>query len=174
MSVAHQRSHAEQAAMADSCNDRSAAIRIFTKRSLSINLNRPSRVCYHIADQPPPFLSSQTGTYLMKLPRTLTVATCLLVLGCVPILAQDATAPSPKAQVVAAEAPFLVKPYIQLGHRQVDGKLVLVWHTTSADAAWAVEYKPGAGRRWETAEAPTPHHIAVIASLFRTSFIMWL
>ena len=52
---------------------------------------------------------------------------------------RDATA---KAKVPALEGPFLVKPYLQLGHTQTPGKLVLVWHAADSDADWAVEYTP--------------------------------
>ena len=52
-----------------------------------------------------------------------------------------------KAKVPAPEGPFLVKPYLQLGHTQAPGKLVLMWHAADADADWTVEYRPGPGTR---------------------------
>ena len=86
--------------------------------------------------------------------RRLFAASCLLLIGSTGILAQDATRKSPSVAPVVGQGPFLVKPYLQLGHAQAQGKIVLVWHTTDADAAWVVEYRPGTGRRWQTAASP--------------------
>ena len=60
-----------------------------------------------------------------------------------------------------ADASLLVQPYLQLGHASAPGTLVLVWQTTDGEPAWVVEFKPGAGRRWQTAESPTSRRIAV-------------
>ncbi len=84
----------------------------------------------------------------------------------------DGTAPkTPKAKAKgkakakpkrkAPEGPFLAYPYLQPGHSQAPGKLVLLWHTPDSDAAWTVEYAPGAGRPWQAAAAPSARRIAV-------------
>ena len=72
-----------------------------------------------------------------------------------------ARATTSKAKVPAPEAPFLVKPYLQLGHTQATGKLVLMWHAADTDAEWAVEYRPGPGTRWQAAKAPAARRVAV-------------
>ena len=65
------------------------------------------------------------------------------------------------ALVGATDGPFLVKPYLQLGHAPAAGKLVLMWHAADADADWAVEYRPGPGTRWQAAKAPAARRVAV-------------
>lgn len=72
----------------------------------------------------------------------------------------EAKAPT-RAKVTTPDGPFLVKPYLQLGHSQAIGKLVLVWHAADAEAEWAVEYKPGPGTRWQAAETPSAVRVAV-------------
>jgi acid phosphatase type 7 len=75
--------------------------------------------------------------------------------------ATSKTSKTTKSQSNAPAGPFLVKPYLQLGHTQAAGKLVLMWHTADVDAAWTVEYRPGSGRRWETGKAPSAARVAV-------------
>ena len=58
--------------------------------------------------------------------------------------------------------PFLVKPYLQLGHAPAPGALQLLWHAADADADWSVEYP--IGRRPPVAKAdepPTSRRVAV-------------
>jgi hypothetical protein len=74
---------------------------------------------------------------------------------------RETSTKAPKDEAKAPEGPFLVKPYLQLGHTQAPGKLVLMWHTADADANWAVDYRPGTGRRWQTAKAPSARRVAV-------------
>ena len=58
--------------------------------------------------------------------------------------------------------PFLVKPYLQLGHTPAAGKVVLVWHAADTDAPWTVETRPAADRPWQAAaKAPTARRVAV-------------
>jgi hypothetical protein len=99
--------------------------------------------------------------HLMKRRRILILVACLVVVGSLAIFAQTETLQPSTQQPVANTGPLLVKPYLQLGHIQGDGKLVLVWHTTESDSPWVVEYRPGAGRRWQTAQAPSARRIAV-------------
>src|SRR5262245_19842532 len=105
----------------------------------------------------------------MKVSRTMIAASWLLAscsaLSRAPAAATraDATAPrgvpsGPAAK--APEGPFLVKPYLQIGHTQVPGKLVLMWHAEDVDADWAVEYRPGPGTRWQApAKAPSARRV---------------
>jgi hypothetical protein len=66
-----------------------------------------------------------------------------------------------RPKVPVPDGPFLVKPYLQLGHTQATGKLVLMWHATDSDADWSVEYRPGPGTRWQAAKAPAARRVAV-------------
>ena len=85
-----------------------------------------------------------------------------LVLGAVLLVsAQEVVMKQPVAHSKANEGPFLAKPYLQLGHTQAPGKLVLMWHAADADANWAVEYQPGTATRWQAATAPSAGRIAV-------------
>jgi hypothetical protein len=61
----------------------------------------------------------------------------------------------------APDGPFLAKPYMQLGHTQSIGKLVLMWHAADSDADWSVEYRPGPGTRWQTAKALAARRVGV-------------
>jgi acid phosphatase type 7 len=107
----------------------------------------------------------------MKVSRTLIAASCLLAFCSALSRAQDAAtradATAPRgvpsaAGAKAPEGPFLVKPYLQIGHTQVPGKLVLMWHAEDVDADWAVEYRPGPGTRWQApAKAPSARRVAV-------------
>jgi acid phosphatase type 7 len=81
------------------------------------------------------------------------------------VRAQEATVKAAKAQERTSQAtaagthadapsgPFLAEPYLQLGHTQAPGKLVLMWHAADVDAAWSVEYRPGPGTRWQVGAA---------------------
>lgn len=84
--------------------------------------------------------------------RTMLRAALLTAVCAVPVSAELAR---------AAEPAFLVKPYLQLGHAQAAGKLVLAWHSPDAESNWTVEYRPGYGRRWESAKAPTVNRVVV-------------
>ena len=64
----------------------------------------------------------------------------------------------------AADAPFLVKPYLQLGDAppgRVGGDLALLWHAEDAEGGWSVEFQPGAVAAWQSATAVTSRRIAV-------------
>src|SRR5262249_48445760 len=93
--------------------------------------------------------------------RNLIAAIWVLLIGSNTILAQNATQKSAKAESEVATGPLLVKPYLQLGHSQVGRQMTLVWHPTDAGAAWVVDYRPGTGRRWQTAATPTFQRVAV-------------
>jgi acid phosphatase type 7 len=96
------------------------------------------------------------------------------------VLAQEATSNASKADLKTPEGlpaktpkakakpkrkapvgPFLVEPYLQLGHTQAPGKLVLHWHAPDADAAWAAEYTKGPGQPWQAAKTPSAIRVAV-------------
>jgi hypothetical protein len=95
--------------------------------------------------------------------RTRIAATLLLALCPAAGSAQVETETTPRKQAIALQAPFLVKPYLQLGHTHLPGKLVLLWHAADAsrDVDWTVEYRPGPGARWQTAKAPSALRVAV-------------
>jgi hypothetical protein len=112
----------------------------------------------------------------MIVPRKLIAASWLVVFCATRLLAQDPAATVAKAKVQtpraatsrtqpaeprASECPFLVKPYLQLGHTPAPGKLALVWHATDVDATWGVDYQPGTGSRWQAAREPSSRRIAV-------------
>src|SRR6185437_10946774 len=82
------------------------------------------------------------------------------------VRAQDARAESRPSATASGkghtpDGPFLVKPYLQLGHAPAVGKLVLMWHAADVDADWSVAYRPGPGTRWEAAKAPAARRVAV-------------
>jgi hypothetical protein len=39
--------------------------------------------------------------------------------------------------------------------------IALVWHSADADGTWTVDYRPGTGRRWQKAPAPSFSRVAV-------------
>jgi hypothetical protein len=118
------------------------------------------RTCYQTVGP-----SNNLGAGLMKLCRLALALPLLLLSSCA--LAQDqvkAPASAPASPAVASnssDGPFLVKPYLQLGHTQEEGKLVLVWHAQDADADWGVEFRTGADQGWRKAEGPKSHPVAV-------------
>jgi 3',5'-cyclic AMP phosphodiesterase CpdA len=65
----------------------------------------------------------------------------------------------------AADSPFLVKPYLQLGDSAADrsgpGDLVLVWQTEDREAPWSVAVQTAPDGAWRTLDAPTWRQIAV-------------
>ncbi|MDR3635822.1 MAG: metallophosphoesterase family protein [Isosphaeraceae bacterium] len=80
----------------------------------------------------------------MRLPGILLAATLPLFLG-----------------AAVPEGPFVVKPYLQLGHTPAPDKLALLWHAPDADTAWSVEYRIGADGAWKKADAPRASRVAV-------------
>ena len=97
----------------------------------------------------------------MRSARLLIAAAWLLVSHSAVVCAQDATRNAPSAGAKAPAGPFLVKPYLQLGHTPAPGSLVLLWHAGDADAAWAVEYRSGAEPTWQQASVATARRVAV-------------
>jgi hypothetical protein len=99
----------------------------------------------------------------MNRSRTLVaVAWPLAFVFCSALVTAQTPAPqTPGAVAKAPEGPFLVKPYLQLGHTQAPGKLVLLWHAADADADWAVECRPGTGRRWQAVRPPSSTRVAL-------------
>ena len=105
------------------------------------------------------------GTF-MSARRTWIAAALMFAAGPAIVWAQDTAAGAAKppgpgsrvastgAKTLAPDGPFLVKPYLQLGHTQTTGKLVLIWHAADADADWSVEYRPGPGTRWQAGRGP--------------------
>src|SRR4051794_35220319 len=78
--------------------------------------------------------SSTTGVHPMRVPRSLVAASWLLALCSAVVPAEEATPRAPAAASTAKSAaeapggPFLVKPYLQLGHASAQGALQLLWH----------------------------------------------
>jgi hypothetical protein len=73
--------------------------------------------------------------------------------------AKSKTKDKPKRKAPAG--PFLVNPYLQLGHSEAAGQLVLLWHAPDLEATWSVAYKPGPGQPWRAASEPAARRIAV-------------
>ncbi len=64
--------------------------------------------------------------------------------------------------LLPAQAPFLVKPYLQLGDAPrvaAEERLDLLWHTEDADQPWQVDVKVGS--RWKPQAAPTFRRLEV-------------
>ncbi len=111
----------------------------------------------------------------MNVARRLIATAWLFVFGLAPALAQDAapsktglqapryeSAKSPRDGASAPAGPFLVKPYLQLGHSPEAGKIVVVWHTTDVDAVWTVDVRAGADRAWKAMDrSPSARRVAV-------------
>lgn len=58
-------------------------------------------------------------------------------------------------------SPFLVKPYLQLGHSPGPRSLALLWHAADRDAEWSVDYRPAAQEPWRRAETPSSRRLAL-------------
>jgi hypothetical protein len=85
--------------------------------------------------------------------RTLLAASLMLVF---------CSAHAPAQEVRASDGPFLVKPYLQAGHRPAAGKVVLMWHAADNEANWSVAIRPGPDRVWQAVAAtPSARRIAV-------------
>ncbi len=110
----------------------------------------------------------------MKITRiSATVTLTAIISSSVALARQEATKPAapPRqaeptkksaASTVAPTGPFLVKPYLQLGHNPAPGTLALTWHTIDQDAAWTAEVRAAADQTWHTlTPAPTARRIAV-------------
>ncbi len=97
----------------------------------------------------------------MNFMRSVLTALCVFGIGVTDALSQDASNNSAKAEPEAGTSPFLVKPYLQAGHVQAAGQIVLVWQTHDTGAAWTIEYRPGSGRRWQAGPAPSFTRVAV-------------
>jgi hypothetical protein len=119
----------------------------------------------------------------MKVSRLLLVSLSGMFTFCsVLVLAQEAPSRAPRAEAKTPEGattkapkdktkakskrkapagPFLVLPYLQLGHAERAGQLVLLWHAPDIEATWTVDYQPGPGRSWQAASAPSARRIAV-------------
>ncbi len=97
----------------------------------------------------------------MNLTRSLLTAFCVSLIGVTAALSQDAAKKSAEAVSEVAAGPFIVKPYLQLGHVQAQRRIVLAWQTNDSDTPWVVDYRPGVGRRWQTGQAPVFTRVAV-------------
>jgi hypothetical protein len=103
----------------------------------------------------------------MNAATPLLIASWLLALSITIGNAQEAPVPAAAAgtpERVATkppEGPFLVKPYLQLGHTPAPGTLQLLWHTIDADADWSIAIQSAAGRPWRKGDTPASRRIAV-------------
>ncbi|MFI5457983.1 MAG: metallophosphoesterase [Isosphaerales bacterium] len=97
----------------------------------------------------------------MRSLRLLIAAPLLLVADSALVRAQEAVSRTPQGGTKAPDGPFLVKPYLQLGHSRTAGGLILLWHSGDADSNWDVEYRSGAERPWQKAQAVSARPIAV-------------
>ncbi len=159
---------------------------IFTRRSLPIHLHARADLCYLVAlgdapgtrpalaeiefDRslvrarvPHPRNSHPDMACQMNHPRRLRTASCLclILIASMELRAQEATKKPTDVEHRVAASPFLVKPYLQLGHSPADRQVVVVWHTVDADSQWVVDYRPGTGRRWQAAPTATFDRVAV-------------
>ncbi len=111
----------------------------------------------------------------MRVARILIAVTISMVFGSVIVLAQaaapketDVQAPrhrsdnSPKDGANAPASPFLVKPYLQLGHKPAADKIVVVWHAPDVDGLWSVDIRAGTDGLWHAvAKAPSGRRVAL-------------
>lgn len=70
------------------------------------------------------------------------------------------------SQTPSAADPFLEKPYLQLGDAaklSPSESLVLIWHTTSAPAQWAVEVRTSKDSKWRAVEPPRSQTVSAPA-----------
>jgi hypothetical protein len=110
-------------------------------------------------------LHRSLGVGRMRVQRKLAplLFTCLFIgLGC---NRWESSAPGPdRPESHPAHEAFLVKPYLQWGS-SAEGRhatsLELLWHDDDRDADWAVTYRPGAGKPWQSAGEPVWRRIAV-------------
>jgi len=101
----------------------------------------------------------------MRSARLLIAAVWLLVSHSAVVCAQEAARQTPRAVANTPEGPFLVKPYLQLGHAPAGDSLILLWHAGDADGGWAVEYRSGADQPWRKAQLAPARRIAVPGAL---------
>lgn len=94
----------------------------------------------------------------MKASPLLVALACGLFAIATAARAADITPASPKP---ASEAPFVTKPYLQIGRNPAPGSLALLWHAPEASAEWSVEYQEPGGREWTKAAAPHSRRVAV-------------
>ncbi len=87
----------------------------------------------------------------MRTVRWLIAATCVIALS---------TARVQSAEPVPG-APFIAKPYLQIGRVPSPDSVVLLWHAPDADAEWSVDYQSGTDRTWTKADAPTYRRVDV-------------
>lgn len=66
------------------------------------------------------------------------------------------------AQNKKSDKVFFAKPYLQIGNHPTPIALQLLWHTTNADADWAVEYRT-TGDVWTKSAPPTYRRVTVQA-----------
>jgi hypothetical protein len=97
----------------------------------------------------------------MNFIRSVLTALCVFLIGVTVALSQDATNKSAKAEPEGGTGPFVVEPYLQAGHVQAAGQIVLAWHTNDTGAAWTIDCRPGTGRRWQAGPAPEFTRVAV-------------
>ena len=97
----------------------------------------------------------------MKSARLLIAALWLTVSGSTLVCAQDPAHETPQVVATAPAGPFLVKPYLQLGHSPAAGSLILVWHAADADAGWTAEYRSDVDHDWRKAQLAQARRIAV-------------
>jgi 3',5'-cyclic AMP phosphodiesterase CpdA len=67
----------------------------------------------------------------------------------------------PVAPAEETRAPFVVKPYLQLGSAPAPGTLQLLWHAEDADADWSVAIQPAPGQSWRKCEPTSARRVAL-------------
>ena len=93
----------------------------------------------------------------MRVSLPMIAASCLITFGTTVGAAQEVAS----ATAAPLPAPFVVKPYLQLGHVPAQGVMQLLWHAADVDANWSVAYQSGSGRPWQRGVLPSWRRIAV-------------
>ncbi len=100
----------------------------------------------------------------MKVQRWLIVACGLLALCTTSLRCCNFAIDFPTPGMRASPVGFVVRPYLQLGDAPPGAAvadLVLLWQAEDRDADWAVDYRPGDGSSWRSADAPTMRRVDV-------------
>ena len=101
------------------------------------------------------FNPSMCKARLMKRCRILVIATCLVLVGSIRNLRPDRDIQTDDPSSGREQRPAAGQAVLAIGPHPSRGKAGCSSGTPSrATTAWVVEYRPGAGRRWQTAQAP--------------------
>jgi hypothetical protein len=100
----------------------------------------------------------------MRVRRRIAVRFSLIAAITASICQITAFAGQPAKAAQGGPAPFVVKPYIQLGDADTAkavGDFALLWHGEDADGDWTVEYRSTSDANWRQAETPAMQRIVL-------------